>query len=810
MSVDKNKWIIRIVKTDKKKLFKHLAIILLFSTALALGGLVGAYLTVRQGLPDVSELEKFSPSLLTTIYDDAGKVVKEIGTEKRIVITYDKIPEALKLAILATEDPRFFKHKGVDVRGIIRAVRENLFNVFRSRKLQGGSTLTQQLVRNLLLYRQQTLHRKLTEWVLSVQVEKRYSKEKIFEMYCNQFYLGHGAYGVEAAANIFFGKSVKDLALEESALIAGIFRWPSGYSPYNSPKLTLDRRDHVLTRMAAEGFISSAQAEDAKKKPLAVLPLGRDDSDFGATFFEEVRRHLSENYGDVALFRGGLKVYTTLNSEYQQYAEKELVKGLRDHDKRRGWRKDKKNLADDKDFPKSGRKIEDYWLKSWYRPVLEAGDYEDAIVLAVTKTEARVRIKSYAGLIKNDDIERWTGTRQMDKLIRPGDIVKAAVKSVDEPKKAFVASLDQEPLTEGAFLSIEPQTGQIKAMIGGYSFGRTQLNRSTQTARQAGSSIKPLLYTAALDNGFTAASRIRDEPTDFEDKWSHEVWSPKNYDREYKGTVTLRMGLEQSRNVVMANVLQQISPQTGVDYIKKFGISTTLYPYLSLALGTPDIKLIELVSAYTVFPNKGVRIKPYYITRIEDREGNILEETKIESEDVISPQTAFLMVNLMQGVIQRGTASIIAGGLLADKPLAGKTGTTDKYTDAWFIGYSPSLCAGVWVGYDDNKPLGRDETGAVTALPIWTGFFRDIIEAEKKKAKDTNGEVKSEEFEVPSNIEFVAIDRMTGLLAAPICKWRFMEAFLAGAGNIPSRYCTYEDHMLTYNYATEGRVKEER
>jgi penicillin-binding protein 1A len=304
----------------------------------------------------------------------------------------------------------------------------------------------------------------------------------------------------------------------------------------------------------------------------------------------------------------------------------------------------------------------------------------------------------------------------MDKLIKAGDLIKVMVKSVDAAKKEFTASLDQEPLTEGAFLAVVPQTGEIKAMIGGFSFGRTQLNRALQTARQAGSSIKPMIYTAALENGFTPASRLKDEPTDFEDKWSHAVWSPKNYDREFKGTVTARMALEDSRNVPTANMLQQITPQTGVDTIKRFGISTTLYPYLSLALGTFDMKLIELVSAYTVFPNKGLRLKPYFISRVEDREGNILEETKIESEDVISPQTAYLMTYMMEGVVQRGTAQA-AAPLTADKPLAGKTGTTDNFTDAWFIGFSPSLCAGVWVGYDDNRKLGRDETGAVAALP---------------------------------------------------------------------------------------------
>jgi penicillin-binding protein 1A len=386
-------------------------------------------------------------------------------------------------------------------------------------------------------------------------------------------------------------------------------------------------------------------------------------------------------------------------------------------------------------------------------------------------------------------------------------VVEILIKSKDEARKEILASLEQAPLTEGAFVALEPQTGQIKAMIGGYSFERSQLNRVTQTARQAGSAIKPLLYTAALENGFTAASRIADEPRDYEDKWSHETWTPRNYDRQYKGMVTLRWGLEESRNVVSAEILSRIGPQTGVDYCKRFGISTTLYPYLSLALGTFEVRLLEMVSAYSVFPNKGVRIKPYFITKIEDRDGNILEENKVESEDVISSQTAYLMTYLLEGVIQRGTAAS-AGGLLADKPLGGKTGTTDTYTDAWFIGFSPSLCAGVWVGNDDNKSLGTNETGAVTALPVWMEFFRGVIEAEKMKARVAETDVRIEEFTVPVNIVFEPIDRKTGLRPASFCRWRFMEAFLAGTE--PTRFCSLEDHMLVLNYGALEKGKEER
>ncbi len=796
MSAAKKLWKIRIVPTDAKKLLRSLLKVLVFGTAIILGGLLGTYIAVKQGLPDVAEIEKLTPSLTTSILADDGRVIKEIGPEKRILVAYDKIPESLKQAILATEDPRFFKHGGVDARGFVRAIWQNIWHVFGGRKLEGGSTITQQLAREYFLYRQQTVHRKLVEWVLAVQIEKRYSKEKIFEMYCNQFNLGHGAYGIESAAHLFFGKSVSDLTLEEGAMIAGIFRGPSRYSPYNAAELTLARRNHVLTRMVEEGYLDKSRAESAKKKPLDVLPLGRGDADFGATFFEEIRRTIVSTYGEDALYRGGMKVSTTLNIDAQTAAEAALRQGLRNHDKRRGWRKDKPLLTEDKAFLTSGRTLEDYWLKSWTSPRVEAGDVVEAIVLSVAKAEAKVRVKTYTGRMRSDDIG-WTKARQLDRLLQAGHVVLVRIKSKDEKKKELQVSLDQEPLAEAAFIAVEPQTGQIKAMVGGYSFARSQLNRATQTARQAGSSIKPMIYTAALDNGFTPASRIEDKPTDFQDKWTHTTWTPKNYDRQYKGMITLRWALEESRNVPTAAILDQITPQTGVDYCKRFGLTTNLYPYLSLALGTFEMKLIEMVSAYSTFPNRGVRVKPSFILKIEDRDGNILEENKVESEDVISPQTAYLMTYILEGVVERGTARG-ASSLLADLPLAGKTGTTDKYTDAWFIGFSPSLCAGVWVGYDDNHPLGAGEEGALAALPIWRDFFSGVLAAGKKRAAEAKAEIKPEEFVVPSGIVFEAIDRKTGLRPASYCRWRFMEAFLEGTE--PMRFCSLEDHLLVLDY----------
>jgi len=804
---------IRIRKTSRRRLFKILLAALLFATALFFGGLAGTYLAVRKTVPDISALEKFEPAILTAIYGDDGKVLKEIGPEKRIVLTYDQIPESLRNAIIATEDPRFFKHKGVDVQGILRAVKENVLNVFRSRKPEGGSTITQQLARKLFLHPLQTIQRKLVEWYLAIQIEKKYSKRKIFEMYCNQFEFGNGAFGIEAAARLFFGKGVAELSLDEAAMIAGIFRGPTRYSPYKNPTLVVDRRNHVLNRMAAEGFIPPALAEEAKKKPLAVLPLSREGSEFGAYFFEEIRKHIIDTYGENVLYRGGLKVYTTLNADYQKFAEAALTKALRDLDKRHGWRMDRPNLLQDKTFQLKKEKIETYWLRSWTTPRVEMDDMLDAIVLSAGKKEAQVRVKGYLGKMTNADID-WAfndyrdKAKNLDRLIKAGDIVLVRVKSKTEDKKEVLVSLDQEPKVEGAFLAVDPRTGQIKSMVGGYSFQRSQLNRATQTFRQAGSAIKPLLYTAALENGFNAASRISDQPTDFEDKWQKTTWSPRNYDRRYKGMVTFRTGLEESRNVVTANILDRISPQVGVDYCKKFGITSTLYPYLSLALGTFEVSLLEMVSAFSAFPNKGIRIKPYYISRIEDRDGSILEENKLEADDVVSPQTAYLMTYLLQGVVERGTAAL-ASPLLNDKPLAGKTGTTDNNTDARFVGFSPSLCAGVWVGYDANKPLGgNEETGAVAALPAWIDFFKAVIDDEKKKAEKAGTDVPREEFEAPSDIVFLPIDRLTGLLAAPFCKWRFMEAFLTGTE--PTRYCSYEDHMLTFDYGNGGKIRVER
>jgi len=835
-----------------RRIMKAVFLFILFSTACGLGISFGTFFAVSQNLPSISELEEYEPNIITYIYASNGEVIGEYAIEKRIEVPLEEISDVLIDAILATEDPRFYSHGGLDWRGVFRSLREDIKIKLKreGRKLQGASTITMQLATDLFLHRRQTIRRKLKEILLSFQIEKRYTKRQILNMYCNQFWLGGGAYGVESASQLYFGKSVSELNLEEAAFIAGILRGPSVYDPYKHPDNALNRRNHVFNRMVTEGYLTRTEAEEAKARPLEVLPPRRETIEFAAYFREEVRRYLKSNYGDAAIYRKGLKVYTTLNPAYQRYAEEELLSWLRVLDKRQGWRDDKRNLLDEgleslEEFDASS--LQNWPPYSWSKASFEEKEIVEAVVLSVEDEEASVKVKDYTGILKmNEATKAWTKAESLGELVKEGDVIHVKIRSIDEENIGLEGSpeeestgfedsldeenirlevtLEQEPLLEGAFLAIEPQTGQIKAMVGGYSFRRSEWNNATQAMRQAGSAIKPLLYTAALDTRlFTPASVIIDEPTDFYDKWSEQPYSPPNYDNKYKGAVTVRRGLEQSRNVATVKLLESISPQKGVEYIRKFGItSPSVYPYLSLALGAPEMRLIEMVSAYSTFPNKGIRVRPYFITRIEDKDGNILEEARIESEEVISPQVAYMMTYLLQGVVEnQGGTGWRARRL--NWPLAGKTGTTDNYSDAWFIGFSPSLCAGVWVGHKTQVTIGDRQSGAVAAQPPWVGFFEKVIRDKKRKAEEERKAVKDvisealgrnigetregdaegellviEEFEIPPNLIFVEIDIKTGLLATPDCLFPFKEVFFPGSE--PDRWCSLEDHLRVLDY----------
>ena len=789
-----------------RRLFKWALLTCMILGILGLGVVLGFYKAILQNLPDIAQLEEWEPGKITYIYAEDGSTIGEYAQQKRVEVTYEQIPQTLRDAIIATEDPRFFEHNGIDFRGILRAVKEDLKLILTPRRLHGGSTISQQLIRTILLHTRQTLRRKLKEVILALELEKRYTKEEILTIYCNQFWLANTAYGVESASQLYFGKSVSDLNLNEAATIAGIFRGPAVYNPYGNPETTLRRRNHVLNRMVDEGYITTEEADAVKQEPLGVLPKFREDSDFAGYFKEEIRKHIEQNYGADALYKEGLKVYSTLDPVYQAYAEEALKKQLHILDKRQGWRKDKRNLLDEgvenleeleeRFFLKTGDKeTSEEFLPTWLKVDLDEGDIIEAVVLEAKRSEAQVKIKNYTGKLANRDIG-WTGTSDLRRLIKRGDIIHVEIDKLDEKNLSLSASLDQEPKLEGAVLAIEPQTGQIKVMVGGYSFRRSKWNNATQAMRQAGSVIKPFLYTAALENGFTPADRVVDEPTDFVDKWSGELWSPPNYDGKFKGSVTVRQGLEESRNIVTAKLLEFISPQVGVEYCQKFGITSPIYPYMSLSLGAFEIKMTELVSAFTTFPNKGIRVEPYFISRIEDNDGNIQEEAIVESQEVISPQMAFMMTNLLRGVVERGTAW--RAGYLENN-LCGKTGTTDDWADAWFMGFSPSLVVGVWVGHKEERvSIGERQSGAVAALPVFVDFFGKVIEDKKKMAQEAGVEYQWEEFEVPPNLVQKTIDRKTGLLATPVCLFPLNEYFFSG--KVPDRWCSYDDHMLTYDY----------
>jgi len=515
----------------KRKFWQTVMILMIVISLMGLGTAIGVYKALLQNLPPVSDLEEFEPGIITYIYADDEEVIGEFAEQKRVKIAYEDIPEILKKAILATEDPRFFKHSGIDFLGIFRAALENIKNMGKVRP-HGGSTITQQLVRDVLkMSRAPNIRRKLKEIILSLKIEKRYNKEQILTLYCNQFYLGHGLYGVEAVSQKYFGKSVTEVNLVEAALIAGIFRGPSIYSPYINPKLMLKRRNHVLNRMYEERYISKDVSKSAQKEPISVLPRNAFKSDFAAYFIEEVRKYLIENYGFDSLYRDGLRVYTTLNRDYQHYSEEALRIQLHILDKRQGWRKDKPNLVDmeieeweqilnplkDKNNP------DRILLDSWLKLSVENGDIVEAIVLEVERRKASVKVRDYTGILTNKKIA-WTKSNNLKTLIKKGDIIHVRIDKIDEEKKTFQVTLDQEPELEGAFLAIEPQTGQIKAMIGGYSFKRLKFNQATQALRQSGSVIKPFLYTAALENGYSPTSIFIDEPMEFQDKWSGTIY----------------------------------------------------------------------------------------------------------------------------------------------------------------------------------------------------------------------------------------------------------------------------------------------
>ncbi|MBI2828198.1 MAG: PBP1A family penicillin-binding protein [Acidobacteria bacterium] len=729
---------------------RQAGLIVLFVVAALLGTLSGVLFAYADDLPQISALDSYQPSTITRLFARDGQVIGEFAIERRVVIGYDDIAPVLRQAILASEDADFEQHFGLSVsRTIITAVRDVLY-----RQRAGASTITQQVARMLFLSDyvrggvfERSFERKIKEAIVAVQLEKRYTKREIFTFYANHVTMGHGAYGVEAGAQLYFDRSARDLTVEEAAAIAAIVQTPARLSPFVNPDQALARRNnYVLPRMADEGFISREEAEEAAARPLVVRGQPAPDRSIAPYFAEEIRKALEQKYGADALYQAGLRVQTTLDGQLQEAANRAIDRGLRRIDKRRsGYRKPERNVVAE------GQAVSRFTTARWAQPMGE-GDVVPALVTAVPRPgagTARIRIGPH-------DLElpatafSWTRRTSAADLFRVGDLIEVEIRTVRGGAPETVA-LDQPPLLEGALVAIDNHSGEIRAMVGGFSFDRSKFNRATQARRQLGSTFKPIVYTTAIDRGFTPVSVFVDEPVSFEAGPNQPPYAPMNYDRTFAGPVTLRRALEQSRNIPAVKAMLEVGPPQVVDYAARFGLQGNFQPYLSLALGAAEATLVDATAAYSVFPNQGVRMMPYSVVTIADREGNILEQDRPQAHEAIRADTAFVMTNLLRGVIQRGTGAAAAS---LDWPLAGKTGTVDDYTDTWFIGFDPNITVGVWVGYDEKKPIGgssNGETGATAALPIWIDFMRAYI--------DTRGDRKNPpEFDAPGNIAFVTLD----------------------------------------------------
>ena len=739
---------------------RRAGVVALFVAAALLGTLSGVLFAYSDDLPAVSALDQYAPNTITRVLGKDDQLVGEFAVERRVVLHYNDIPEKLRQAILSAEDADFFSHFGLSPSGIIRTL---LKNAMAGRKVAGASTLTQQLARKLFLTDEKTWERKIKEQLLAVQIEKRYTKQEIFTFYANQMYFGHGAYGVEAASQIYFGKHAKDLGLEEAAMIAGILQGNAKQSPYINPDAALRRRNYALTRMAEEGYIKPGEAEAAIKKPIVTRGDPAQIPTIAPYFLEEVRKYLEARYGAKALYESGLTVRTALDTRLQQAANHAVDRGLRRVDKRRGFRRQRRNVIAE------GATIAGFKHDRWLRK-MSTGDIVPAVVMSVSDAGAHVSIGAISADVTKASLERWPRKPVLEDVVKPGDLLEVEIVTIDTGARTATVLLEQTPLVEGALVAIDNHTGQVLSMVGGYSFARSKFNRATQAYRQMGSTVKPILYTAAIDRGLTPTTILVDEPTTFNAGAGQPPYRPGNYDRKYLGAMTLRRALEQSRNIPAVKVMAMLGPEQVASYAKKFGFSTEFRPFLSMALGAQEVTLMELTSAFSAFPNHGIRMDPFLARSITDREGTLLEERRPQPKDAIRADTAFVLTSLMEGVMQHGTGAAAAA---LNWPLAGKTGTVDDYTDAWFIGFDPNITVGVWIGNDEKKPIGPGETGATAALPMWMDFMKGYIDLYGDREHPP-------EFEPPGNIVFMPIDRATGEPAYDGGGAIVNEAFISG------------------------------
>ena len=755
-----------------KRVFKWLIIFfIIVGVVLCISGAALWYLW-SSNLPYIGTLKDYNPPIISTIYSSDGEIIGRFWEEKRIVIPLDQVPKHVIHAFVAAEDSRFFEHRGVDFVGILRAL---IKNITAGKIEQGGSTITQQVTRSLLLKNtKRTYRRKAREALLSIQIEKNFSKERILFLYLNQIYLGHGAYGIEAAARTYFGKSAQDLDLAEAAMLAGLPQAPARYSPVTHYERAKARQRYVLERMREEGYITKEEEERAYNEPLEILENEEDYFRKAPYFTEYVRQYLLKKYGKARLYKGGLRVYTTLNLKMQEAAQRALKKGLEELDKREGYRGPLRHL-EETEVPSYKQEL----LSKQPLPILMQGGKAEALVEKVDddKSRAELWILGQKAVLPLSEM-KWARkpdpkvpyyrarVRKVSEVLSPGDVILVRLKKKATKPFSWVASLEQEPLVQGALLCMEPGTGKVRAMVGGRDFFVSQFNRAIQARRQPGSAFKPVIYSAALDKGMSPADVIMDAPFVSDNGEDEKVWKPRNYKGKFFGPTILRTALAKSRNVITVKILRKIGIDYVISYARQLGIQSPLNEDLSLALGSSGLSLLELTRAYCVFANQGFLPKPIFVERVMDRNGEVIEENHPESEQVISRQTAYVMTDLLKAVVNEGTGWRVKA---LHRPAAGKTGTTNDLRDAWFLGYVPQLVTGVWVGYDDRTPMGKGETGSRAASPIWLYFMKEVL-------KDT----PVEDFAVPEGVVFAKIDAKTGLLASPFSKKTVFQAFREG------------------------------
>lgn len=757
---------------------------------------------ISKDLPDYEVLAKYEPNVMTRIHANDGSLIAEYAKERRIYVPISVVPEQVLQAFLAAEDKNFYQHGGLDIQGIARAVLKNIDNFRNKRRLVGASTITQQVAKNFLLSSDVTFERKLKEAILAIRIERAFTKDQILELYLNDIYLGLRSYGVAAAALNYWGKSLNELTLSDAAYLAALPKAPNNYDPFKRTKRAIERRNWVIDRMVENGFTTAEAGEAAKAQPLNVDPRPFGSHIFAAEFFaEEVRRQLYGRYGESKLYGGGLSVRSTLDPKLQRLARKALVKGLVAYDRRHGWRGPVKTIDSTGDWGVELGKIKVYSdIEPWrLAVVLKAGKTRAVVGLQPRRLASGKLDKTReTGEIPFAEVKwarpvvgrRGLGRRpkKVSDTLSPGDVVYVApLEDEDGQVVAETWRLMQIPKVDGAIVAMDPHTGRVLALVGGFSFAESEFNRAVQARRQPGSSFKPFVYTAALDNGYTPASVVLDAPLAIDQGPGLGIWKPENYGGKFAGPSTLRTGIEKSRNLMTVRLAQDMGMPLIAEYARRFGIYDNLMPVLSMSLGAGETTLLRMTTAYCMLANGGKQVRATLIDRIQDRYGRTIwrhdarecqecrarswdaqEEPLLQDErrQIVDPHSAYQITSMLEGVVQRGTGRRVRA---VGKPLAGKTGTTNDEKDAWFVGFSPDMAVGVFVGFDTPKPMGKGETGGGVASPVFRDFMKVAL-ADKPAIP----------FRIPPGIKLIRINPKTGVRAAPGDRTAILEGFKPG------------------------------